>query len=74
MQIKCVVACDNSEGIPDFFPCVVECSQEEYDEGNHYDSAREMALDANYGGKMVVYDENDGPEWLFKQLHPADTM
>ena len=26
MKIKCVVACKNSEGAPDFYSCTVNCS------------------------------------------------
>lgn len=65
MQIKCVTACFNASGEPDFFFCIVECSEADYDVGLHYEKAEGFALEQGYSGAMVVYDENDGPEWLF---------
>ena len=65
MIINCVVACRNCEGVPDFFFCKAECSQEEYDVGKHYDIAEDAAREEGYEGSFVVYDENDGPDWLF---------
>lgn len=68
MTIKCVVACRNAEGVSDFYFCRVECSQEQYDVGEHYERAEEMARSDGYEGPFVVYDENDGPDWLFKKF------
>ena len=69
MKIKCVVACTNAQGDPDLFSCVVECSKEQYDNGDHYDMAKDLARDDDYEGPdMVAFDENDGPDWLFRQL------
>ena len=65
MIIKCVVACRNAEGASDFYFCKVECSEAEYDVGDHYDVAEQSAEDEGYEGPMVAFDENDGPEWLF---------
>jgi hypothetical protein len=65
MEIKCVVACRNAEGSSDFYFCKVECSQEEYDYGDHYDKAEDAARDDGYEGPMVAFDENDGPDFLF---------
>ena len=65
MVIKCVVACYNAAGEPDFYFCKVACTQEEYDNGDHYGKAVAAALDAGYGEQFVVFDENDGPAWLF---------
>lgn len=65
MKIKCVVACRNAEGVSDFYFCIVECNQEEYDVGKHYDIAENAALENGYEGPFVTYDENDGPNWLF---------
>jgi hypothetical protein len=65
MEIKCVVACRNASGESDFFFCKVECSQNQYDVGDHYDIAEDAARDEGYDGPMVVFDENDGPDFLF---------
>ena len=68
MQIKCVVACKNSEGAPDFYSCTVNCSKSQYDNGDHYDMAEGRAMDADYEGPMVVYDEKDGQRWMFNHF------
>lgn len=65
MLIECVVACRNAEGVSDFYFCKVECSESEYDIGEHYDIAENAALEEGYEGPFVVFDENDGPDWLF---------
>lgn len=72
MKIRCVVACTASDGTPDFYGCVVEVSQEQYDEGAHYDAARFLATEEDYEGPMVVYDEKDGPAFLFRAAFPED--
>jgi len=65
MEIKCVVACRNAEGASDFYFCKVECSEEQYDVGDHYELAEDWAREEGYEGPMVVFDENDGPDFLF---------
>lgn len=64
-SIKCVVACWDCSGASDFYACRVTCSKADYDEGGHYEIAENAARGENYEGPMVVFDENDGPEWLF---------
>lgn len=67
MIIKCVVACMSTEGA-DFYFCKVKCSEEEYDQGEHYEIAEEAAADDGYDRPMVTFDEHDGPEWLFERF------
>lgn len=76
MIINCVVACFNASGEPDFYFCRVECEQDEYDVGKHYELAEEAAEGEGYSGPMVAFDENDGPEWLFERFvwASADTV
>jgi hypothetical protein len=70
MKINCVVACLNASGTPDFCPVRVKCQQEQYDNGDHYDAAREAASRLSYEtGECIVFDENDGPRWLFKRFN-----
>lgn len=57
-QYKMAVACENSNGEPDFFFCIVECSESDYEEGFHYDVANEEAEKAGYSPKLA-YDEKD---------------
>lgn len=63
--VKCVVACRNAEGSSDFYFCKVECDENQHDLGYHYEVAEEMAVADGYEGPYVVFDENDGPSWLF---------
>jgi hypothetical protein len=71
MDIRCVVACKNASGQPDFFGCTLTATQEEYDNGEHYDAAAVAAEEEGYEGPFVVYDENDGPAWLFAHVGKA---
>jgi uncharacterized protein YneR len=73
-KFKCVVACTNANGSPDFFPCVIECTRAQYDNGFHYDAAKDAASEAGYENltQAVVFDENDGPLWLFANFAWAD--
>lgn len=66
--IRCVVACFDASGKPDFFCCTVECTEQEYEIGEHYTCAKQFTEEQGYGKPMVVFDENDGPEWLFTKL------
>lgn len=68
MLVKCVVTCRDSNGTPTFYPVRINCPEGEYREGGHYDGAREAAEDANYQDPGLVYDEFDGPAWLFQQF------
>lgn len=67
-DVKCIVACTNAEGSPDFYPCMVEVTQEQFDNGDHYDIAKDLAVDQRYEGEMVVFDEEDGPAWFFEKV------
>ena len=71
IQVKCVVTCRDARGVPALYPCVITCNAEKYDAGDHYDMAKAMAEDAGYENVGIVYDENDGPAWLFDNLWPA---
>lgn len=68
MKIRCVVSCRDANGIPSFYPCTVEVTEEQYKEGDHYDEADVLATDAGYEDVGLVYDENDGPKFLFDNL------
>jgi len=68
MKIRCVVACVNSTGKPDFFGVVITCTRNVMKAGGHYDKAKRKATDCDCEGPMVVYDEGDGPAWLFEHV------
>lgn len=68
MKIRCVVACHNAHGSPDFFPFVADVSPVEFEEGLHYQQWQDAARDNGYEAPFTVYDEDDGPRWLFDNL------
>lgn len=68
MIVKCVFAATNANGEPDFGFVKVKVSQKGYDEGHHYFIAEEWALDNDYEQPFVVFDESDGPDWLFEHF------
>ena len=55
-QIKCIVACVNSNGDPDLYFTIVECTQNQIDTGVHYDRARGQCEEDGYEA-YLVYDE-----------------
>lgn len=57
--IKMVVLATNSEGSPEFHTCSVEVTQEQYDNGDHYDLAKENADFNGYEEPMIAFDERD---------------
>ena len=56
-QERVVVACTNSNGEPDFYFCKVNCTDQQYENGEHYEVAKRAALDNDYDGQMVAYDD-----------------
>lgn len=71
MHVRCVVAATNASGGPDFYSCIVTTCKSDVADGEHYVVARGMAEDAGFEGPMVVFDEVDGPGWLFAKLFAA---
>lgn len=67
MRIRCVVAALDSSGVPSFASCRVECTEEDYAEGKHYEAAEALAQELGYEPQLV-YDERDGPQWLFEHF------
>lgn len=59
LTIRCVLACRNSEGAPDLFPAIVDCTQEQYDNGEHYEAVESSASEAGYEEPYLCFDEND---------------
>jgi hypothetical protein len=65
MSVKCVVSCRDANGTPSLFVCTVAVSQEQYAASEHYDLAAEKAEQEGYEDAGLVYDEDDGPRFLF---------
>lgn len=53
------MATHNAEGEPGFFGCKIECTQAEWEDGQHYEWARFYAAEEGYETPMVAFDEND---------------
>ena len=58
-KIKCIVASYNANGEPDLYFCQVLCTQEQFDNGDHYDCAIKCAKDNGYEGDGIAFDEFD---------------
>lgn len=67
-EIKCVVACGYAGDGPGFVPVRIRCTRDQYDNGDHYEAAKAVAREADAEGPFVVFDEHDGPAWLFQQF------
>ncbi len=65
MIVKCVTAGTTARGQPGLHLCKVQCDGDQYAEGEHYVAAREQAEGDGHEGEMVVFDEKDGPDFLF---------
>lgn len=61
MNVKCVVAGCNANGDKDLTFVVVNCSEEQYANGDHYNAAEDWARESGYEGPFVSFDENDPP-------------
>jgi hypothetical protein len=57
-QVKCIVSCLNSNGEPDLYFIVIECTDEQYNDGDHYDAAKAQCEEDGYES-YLAYDEND---------------
>jgi hypothetical protein len=74
VAIHCVIACKNAGGAPDFVGVRVACTEAQQEDGQHYAAAMAWAEEHGYEEPMVVYDEDDGPPWLFAQLAVAGAI
>ena len=51
-SIKVIVLCHNASGEPEFHSCTIDVSEDQYDNGEHYDLAKENAV---YNGFMPLH-------------------
>ena len=65
-----MVACFNSNGAPDFFHCIVNCSEEEYKSGEHYTAANIKAEDKGYSEPFIGFSEKDSAGYMLLPLFP----
>ena len=57
--VKCVVACLDSNGSPDFYFVKIKLTSDQFESGDHYKKADEYAGSEGYETFGLVYDEND---------------
>ena len=70
MHLKMMVAHHGPNG-PAFFFCKVTCTRRQYDDGDHYETARRECADRKHGGEypMIAFDENNNaPKSFFKNI------
>ena len=65
-KIIIVAACHNAGGEPDFAIVAVPATENEIKNGDHYEKAEEMLMDDNIEEPIVLFDEDECPEWLFE--------
>lgn len=70
MKIQVGVMSEDANGAPDVTFHTIECSQEQYDNGDHYDMAKDLAEEDGYEPK-IAFDEND-PAW--RAFQPANSV
>ncbi len=56
MIVRCMVAAINPNGDADFYFVKVDCTEEQYDLGEHYDAAENQAIKEYYEPKLT-FDE-----------------
>jgi hypothetical protein len=58
LNIKCIAAVVNANGESDFYFAIIQCSQEQYDNGQHYSAMCDAAEKEGYEF-YLAYDENE---------------
>lgn len=56
---KVIVLCTNSNGSPEFYTCTPEVTDEQLENGDHYDLAKESAENNGYEAPMIAFDAAD---------------
>lgn len=54
-----VLACKDANGSPAMVSFEVVCTEEDYQLGNHYDTAEEKAVAAGYEGPFICFDNSE---------------
>lgn len=67
--IKMVVLATDSNGSPAFHTCQVEVTEAQYEQGEHYDLAKENASFNGYEEPMIAFDERDPAARQMGEIH-----
>lgn len=70
MNVQCVVACYSSvERRPTFVPVTLDLTWEQaWQNGEHYEKAREAVREMGYDDPGHVYDQGDEMFWVFRHF------
>ena len=68
MKIRCVIACHDANGRPDLVGCTANVSRAQQRQGEHRKQAKACAHRNRLEKPFIVFDEEDGPDWLFKNV------
>ena len=66
MKIKCVIACHDTSGRPDLVGYTANLPRARIRKGEHYELAKVCAKNNGLKKPFIVFDEEDGPDWLLK--------
>jgi len=59
-----IVACENASGEADFFGVRLLCTDEQYNLGEHYDSAFDIATSEGYSPSLGIDEIEPAFEWF----------
>lgn len=67
-NIKVAVLATDSSGSPTFVTTEIQVTEEEYDNGAHYQRAKDYAYELEYEGPMFAFDSNDYASRQFSEM------
>lgn len=53
------VVCTSASGEPTLYMATVQVTEEQYQDGDHYDLAKEIAAENGYEAPMIAFDTRD---------------
>jgi hypothetical protein len=65
VTLKCLTFGCNSKGNVAFHVCLVQCDEDQYEDGEHLVTARQQAKRDGWRGDLVSLSEHEGFPWLF---------
>ena len=57
-----VVVCTAYDGSPAMLVYSVECTEQDHEDGEHYEKAKRMAMKDRYAGPWICFDESEQGE------------
>lgn len=69
VYVKVAVVCVNANGEPDIHTCSPEVTEEQIDNGHHYDLAKQNAVFNGYREPMIAFDLKDDAAQKLLETH-----